>query len=105
MDAARYKGYLAASNTVAVERLEPAAADVVRDLAEGLLLARDAGEADAARDRVPQALASLVDEGDLTRRAADRCWALMKACGPPMPWPSSWHHSHARSPGSAVRGR
>ena len=80
------------------------AADVVRDLAEGLLLARDGEEADAARERVPEALGLLVDHGDLTRRAASRCWAHLKACGPPMRWPPSWDRSPASPPGSALRG-
>jgi hypothetical protein len=104
MDRGRYEGYVAAVDAAAVEMLDESAADVVRDLAEGLLLARDGEEADAARERVPEALGLLVDHGDLTRRAASRCWAHLKACGPPMRWPPSWDRSPASPPGSALRG-
>jgi hypothetical protein len=105
MDRGRYEGYVAARHAVRVEAPDEPAAQLIEDLAEGLLLARDRLEADAARERVPEALSSLVDRGELPRRAANRLWHLLKACGPPMDWPPSWYGSSASSRGRAVRGR
>jgi hypothetical protein len=104
MDLGRYEGYVTARDAIAVEMLDGFSAEVLQDLAEGLLLARDPGEADEARDRVPDALGLLVDRGDLTRRAADRFWARLKACGPRMQWPPSWDRAPASPEGWAVRG-
>jgi hypothetical protein len=104
MNRGRYDGYVAARQAARVEAPDEPAAQVIEDLAEGLLLARDQLEADVARERVPQALSSLVDRGELPRRAADRLWARLKACGPPMNWPPSWDRSPASSRGRAVRG-
>jgi hypothetical protein len=105
MDRGRYEGYVAARDAVALEAPDPLAVEVLDDLAEGLLLARDDGEAEAARDRVPEALGGLVDRGALTRRGATHVWVLLKACGPDMNWPSSWERSRASSSVRAVRGR
>jgi hypothetical protein len=68
---------------------------VIRDLAEGLLLARDPTEAEKARESVPGALLQLVDEGFLTRSAAHRFFVRVRACGPEMHWPSSWQRHRA----------
>ena len=104
MNHGRYEGYVTARDAIGSEALEGFAAEVVEDLAEGLLLARDEAEADAARDRVPEALGVLVDRGELSRRGADRLWARLKACGPPMSWPPAWDRSTASSRGRAMRG-
>jgi hypothetical protein len=104
MDLGRYEGYVTARDVIAVEMLDGFSAEVLQDLAEGLLLARDAGEAEAAREHVPEALGLLVDRGNLTRRAADRFWECLKACGPRMKWSPSWDRATASPQGSAVRG-
>jgi hypothetical protein len=90
MDRSRYDGYVATRDTVAAEVADPFASQLLCDLAEGLLLARDAAEAEDARDLVTGALAALVDRGDLNRRAAGHFWADVRACGPQMQWPLSW---------------
>ena len=59
------------------------AAHVLGDLAEALLLSRQAIEAQEARDRIGDELTELVGQGDLTRAAADRTWAQMRDRGPP----------------------
>ena len=97
MDRGRYEAYVAALDAIAVQAVDASAAQVLGDLAEGLLLARNAVEADAARDRVPEALGLRVERGDLTRGAADRFWARMKGCGPPMPWPPAWENAARES--------
>jgi hypothetical protein len=96
----RYEGYVATRDAIAVLELDPFAAEVVADLAEALLLARDESEAAAARDRVPRFLAMLVDEGNLTRRSANLFWVHMRACAPRMLWPASWDRSAASAYGS-----
>ena len=93
MDRVRYRGYLAARNAIAAQPFDEFAARTLFDLAEGLLLARDAEEAEQARDAVLDGLALLVARRDLTRRAAVRFWAHLKACGPPMYWPPSWERA------------
>jgi hypothetical protein len=100
MDGVRYKGYVAAREAIAAQPLDPLAAEALEDLAEGLLLARDDVEAEAARVAVPEALAALVDRHLMTRRTADRFWVHLKACAPDANWPPSWD----RSPVSAPRG-
>jgi hypothetical protein len=105
MDRGRYQGYVAAREALAVEACGEPAANVLEDLAEGLLLARDHVEAETARERVPEALSLLVDGDDLTRGAADRFWVQLKACGPPMSWPPSWDRSAVTRPRGVVRGR
>jgi hypothetical protein len=90
MNRRRYDGYVTFKGVIADEPLDGDAATVLHDLAEGLLLARDREEARAVRDRVPEALAALVERGDLSRSAAHRCWARLRPCGPTMDWPPSW---------------
>jgi hypothetical protein len=101
----RYEGYVAVQDAIAVEMLDLHAGRVIRDLAESLLLARDPTEAEAARDRVPAVLLGLVDDGFLSRPAAHRFFARVRACGPEMHWPPSWQrHGAPLLPRWAVRG-
>jgi hypothetical protein len=86
----RYEGYVAVREAIAGESLDGHVAELVSDLAEDLLLARGRDEAEIARDRVPTALVELVDCGELSRFAANRLWARIRACGPGMHWPPSW---------------
>jgi hypothetical protein len=102
MNRRRYDGYVTFNGVIADEPLDGYAATVLHDLAEGLLLARDREEARAARDRVPEALAALVERGYLSRPAAHRCWARLRACGPTMDWPPSWQR--VPDAGWVVRG-
>ena len=94
MNGCRYDAYIRFKGALADEPLDGYAATVLHDLAEGLLLARDREEAHAARDRIPDALAALVERGDLSRSAARRFWARLRACGPTMHWPPSWQRGH-----------
>jgi hypothetical protein len=98
MDRIRYKGYVVARNAIAAQPLDEFATATLSDLAEALLLARDATEAEAVREAVLEGLALLVARHDLTRRAAVRFWVHLKACGPPMYWPPSWEGSPVASP-------
>jgi hypothetical protein len=86
----RYEGYVAIKSALSDEAPDEHAAGVLRDVAEALLLARDSLEAEAARERVPGTLVLLVDGGYLSRPAAHRFWARVKACGPDMRWPPTW---------------
>jgi hypothetical protein len=98
MDRIRYEGYVVARNAIAAQPLDEFATETLFDLAEALLLARDATEAAEARDAVLEGLALLITRHDLTRRAAVRFWTYLKACGPPMYWPPSWEGSPVASP-------
>jgi hypothetical protein len=104
MDRDRYEGYVAAKDAIAYEADGERATDVLGDLAEGLLLARDTREAETARERVPEILRSLVDDGDLSTLAAARLWGHLKACGPAMQWPPSWDRTQGQTHGWALRG-
>ena len=104
MDGVRYNGYVAAREAIAAQPLDPLAAETLEDLAEGLLLARDDFEAEAARAAVPDALAGLVDRHVMTRRTADRFWVHLRACAPAANWPPSWDRSPALPPRGALRG-
>jgi hypothetical protein len=86
----RYKGYKAVQGAIAAEPLDERPANVLKGFAEALLLARRRSEAHDAAAVAPDALAMLVERGDLSRRAATRFWALLRACGPRMTWPPSW---------------
>jgi hypothetical protein len=86
----RYEGYVGVRQAIEAQVADEYPAAVLEDLAEGLLLARSPDEAVEARDRVPEALALLVDRGELTQFAADRFWVHLRACGPRMIWPPSW---------------
>jgi hypothetical protein len=97
MDRTRYDGYVVARTAIAAQPLDEVATDTLSDLAEALLLARDATEAEEAREAVLEGLALLVARHDLTRRAAVRFWIHLKACGPPMYWPPSWEDSPVAS--------
>jgi len=97
MDRGRYERYVATRQTILVHTRDEFAVQMLDDLAEGLLLARDPHEAGAARDRVPEALELLVERGELTRRAANRLWARFRGCGPAIDWPPSWDRSGASS--------
>ena len=89
MNRVRYEGYVAAIEAISAQPLDGDASELLSDLAEGLLLARDEAEADAAHERVPEALKALVERRDLTRHTAARFYAHMKACGPELPSPPS----------------
>ena len=105
MNRARYDGYVAAREAFAAQPLDPLAAEILGDLAEALLLARDTTEAEAARDAIPGGLGGLVDRRVMTRRTADRFWVHLQACAPPaMSWPSSWDGAPGSARGGAVRG-
>jgi hypothetical protein len=101
----RYEGYVVVRDAIARQALADYPAAVLVDLAEGLLLARDEKEARKAAAPVPDSLASFVARGELSRFAAHRFWALLRKCGPPLSWPTSWDHPMAESRPSAVRGR
>ena len=90
MNRRRYDGYRAVQDAIASQELAAHPAAVVGELAEGLLLARDAPEAGEAAARVPEGLAWLVNRGDLSRFVAHRFWAMLRACGPRLSWPASW---------------
>ena len=98
MNSQRYEGYRATRTAIAALDLDGFAAEVLSDIAENLLLARDDAEAETARERVPKVLVMLVDEGSLTRRSADRFWAYMHACAPRTQWPSSWDRAPSGAP-------
>jgi hypothetical protein len=89
----RSAGYRAVHGAIALQTLDQGPADEIAGLAEALLLARRRADASDTVDRISVALTLLVDHGDLSRPAADRFWALLRACGPPMSWPSSWESS------------
>jgi hypothetical protein len=105
MDRRRHQGYLRTRDAVAALTLDRFAAEILDDLAEGLLLARDAAEAEEACTDATDCLALLVDRGDVTRRAAARYWIHLRTCGPPMYWPPSWDRTHVAPPDWAVRGQ
>jgi hypothetical protein len=104
MDRGRYEGYVAARDAVAAQVPDPFVADVLCELAEGLLLARSAEEAEEARVRASETLGPLVDRGAIARRVAGRVWVHLRACGPPMYWPPSWDRVHVTPRAGAVRG-
>ena len=97
MDRTRYEGYVVARTAIAAQPLDEFATETLSDLAEALLLSRDAAEAERAREAVLEGLALLVARHDLTRRAAVRFCVHLKACGPPMYWPT-WEGSPVASP-------
>ena len=86
----RYDGYVAVREAIQDEPVEGVAATLLTDLAEGQLLSRGLDEAGEVRDRVPPALAGLVDRGHLSSFAAHRLWARLRACGPALYWPPTW---------------
>jgi hypothetical protein len=104
MDRTRYEGYVAARDAVALLAEDPFASELLCELAESLLLARNPAEAEQARERVTDTLCMLVERGDLSRGAAGRLWAQLRACGPPTQWPPSWDRPRAGPRGWAVRG-
>jgi hypothetical protein len=104
MDRGRYEGYVAVRDAVAAQAEDAFASEVLCDLAESLLLARNPGEAEEARECVSNALGILIDRGGLSRRAAGRFWIQLRACGPQMQWPPSWDRTGVAPPGWAVRG-
>jgi hypothetical protein len=98
MDRTRYESYVVARNAIVTQPLDEFATETLSDLAEALLLARDATEAEQAREAVLEGLALLVTRHDLTRRAAVRFWTYLRACGPPMYWPPTWEGPAVASP-------
>jgi hypothetical protein len=66
------------------EVLADAEKDLLHDVAEGLLLARQGGgdEIDELRTKAAVALSLLVGLGRWSDAAADRMWARLVACGP-----------------------
>ena len=86
---------MALKDALAAEMVNLDAADVIRDLAESLLLARDSIEAEKAREHVHAVLLRLVEEGSLSRAAAHRFFVRVRACGPEMHWPPSWQRHRA----------
>jgi len=105
MDRRRYEGYVAAKHAVAAQVTDPFAAEVLCDLAESLLLSRDAAEGRQAREQVTDALGLLVDRGDLARGAAGRFWVHLRACGPDIPWPTTWDRTRVAPASRTARGR
>jgi hypothetical protein len=101
----RYEGYVGVRNAIEAQVPDEYPSAVLEDLAEGLLLARSPSEAFEARDRVPEALGLLVERGELTRFAADRFWAHLRACGPRMTWPPTWQSPARPARPWAVPGR
>ena len=90
MNGHRHQGYLAARGVIEGQPLDPFAAELLLDLAERLLLARVSEDAAEARDAVVETVDALVVRNAITRRTASRVWVHLKACGPPMHWPTSW---------------
>ena len=92
-------------------RLDAETVELLRDMAEGLLLARD-GELDEAEEletNAALALSLLVGTHHLSDTEADRLWQRMSGCGPFARQPSarrpamsntgiSWPGPDARSP-------
>jgi hypothetical protein len=100
----RYGGYVAVREAIADEMLDLHAGNLIRELAESLLLARDRTEAETAREHVPGVLLQLVDEGFMSRAAAHRFFVRVRTCGPAMIWPPSWQrHRSPQVPRWAVR--
>jgi hypothetical protein len=102
MDRSRYQAYVAAKDAVSAQVTDPFAAEVLCDLGEGLLLSRDEAEARQAQAQVIEALALLVDRGDLARGIAGRLWVHLRACGPEMQWPPTWDRALAAPIGPAM---
>jgi hypothetical protein len=105
MDRRRYEGYVTARDAVAAQVADPFVAEVLCDLAEGLLLARSSDEAEHARRQASETLGPLVDRGELTVRVAGRLWIHLRGCGPPMYWPPTWARARDASRAAAVRRR
>ena len=87
MTPARYRAYrraLEALQLVAEDLLDPAEHALLRDAAEGLLLARDSerDEAEDLRLKAALALSLLVGSRRCPDELADDLWARLLACGP-----------------------
>ena len=78
-----YKRALRWIDTIDPKRAGPACPGVLRELAEDLLLARDAG-ADSAELEAEAAVALdlLRANGVISQRHADEIWGAIRACGP-----------------------
>lgn len=92
----RYEAYLRIRGEL--ELMTPATLaesekELLRDAAEGLLLARDheLDEVEELRARAAMALSLLVDDGRWSEAAADEVWERLVACGPRKPAPALTH--------------
>ena len=87
MTAYRYLAYKRVQRSlarVAATRLNDETAELLRDMAEGLLLAREdeIEEAEELETSAALALSLLVGTAHLTDAEADALWRSMNACGP-----------------------
>ena len=87
MNTARYHSYRSVERQLASledVRLDAHTSELLRDMAEGLLLARDGvrDDADELRGSAAVALSMLVGGGRLTDAEADSLWTRIARCGP-----------------------
>jgi hypothetical protein len=87
MTASRYHAYrslCSALDRIDSEELAESEKELLRDAAEGLLLARHdtSGEVEEMRSRTAMALSLLVGLGRWSDAAADAMWDCVMACGP-----------------------
>jgi hypothetical protein len=88
MTTVRYHAYCRvrdALGRLSGDALDEAERDLLRDLAEGLLLARADDEVEELRGRAAVALSLLVGMRRWTDTAADEMWERLVACGPRPP--------------------
>lgn len=85
MTHSRYRAYRRISrelDLLSCEALADPERELLRDAAEGLLLARTLEEVEELRARVALALSLLVGLGRWSDAAADEIWGRILACGP-----------------------
>jgi hypothetical protein len=87
MNAARYRAYkraLIAVDDLGEGILNPDEAELLRDMAEGLLLVRpgEEGERERLLDSASMLLSMLFGGQRMTAAQGERLWAMLAACGP-----------------------
>lgn len=82
---AAYRRFLSIVERLGSDRLGAETVERLRDVAEGLLLARQDGDADELERHASMLLSGLVADGRSTDRWADRLWCELAACGPNPP--------------------
>lgn len=87
MTAARHRAYkraLQAFDDLDPGTLEHDESELLRDAAEGLLLARDHEDTERTRllEAVSRTLSELFGSDRLTAAQSERLWAMLAACGP-----------------------
>jgi hypothetical protein len=86
MDYSRYLAYRSVERSLAHVPLEAGERELLRDMAEGLLLARDLDEAERLRSDAAMALSLLVGQRRCGDQLADVLWHAVSDCGPPDPF-------------------